>query len=89
MDTFADVWFAGFNLVTLLAFGFDKGRAGQQQRRIPEATLALLGALGGWPGGLVGMKMFRHKTLKRSFQVKYALALVPFVAGVWAWWHWR
>lgn len=89
MDTFATVWFAAFNFATFLAFGFDKGRAGRQKRRIPEVTLALLGALGGWPGGLLAMKLFRHKTLKRTFQIKYALALVPFAAEVWAWWHWR
>ena len=89
MDTFAAVWFAAFNLVTWLAFGFDKWRAGRKQRRVPEFTLALLGALGGWPGGLVGMKTFRHKTAKWTFQLKYALALVPFAAEVWAWWHWR
>ena len=88
-DTFAAVWFAAFHLATFLAFGFDKWRAGRKQRRVPEFTLALLAALGGWPGGLVAMKMFRHKTLKRTFQVKYALALLPFAAEVWAWWHWR
>ncbi len=72
-----------------MAFGFDKWRAAGSGRRIPEMTLALLGAFGGWPGGLIGMKLFRHKTAKWTFKVKYALALLPFAAEIWAWWHWR
>ena len=89
MDSFAAVWFAGFNAAAFIAFGFDKWRAAGSKRRVSEFSLALLGALGGWPGGLLGMKVFRHKTAKRSFQFKYAVALIPFAAEVWAWLHWR
>jgi uncharacterized membrane protein YsdA (DUF1294 family) len=88
-DSFAVLWFAGFNLAAFLLFGLDKGRAARGGRRVPESRLALLGALGGWPGGWLGMRVFRHKTLKGSFQFLYFLALVPFVAGVLCWWHWR
>ena len=77
------------NFAAFLAFGFDKWRAVRAGRRVPESTLALLGALGGWPGGLLGMKLFCHKTAKRTFQLKYALALIPFAAALWAWLHWR
>ena len=89
LDIFAAGWFTALNLAAWFAFGFDKWQAGRKHRRVPESTLMLLGALGGWPGGLIAMKMFRHKTLKRTFQIKYALALLPFAAEVWAWWHWR
>ena len=88
-DTIALVWFAVFNTVALLAFAFDKWRASRSGWRVPESTLAIFGALGGWPGGLLGMMMFRHKTAKWTFQFKYALALIPFAAEVWAWWHYR
>ena len=88
-DSFALAWFAAFNVVTFLAFGFDKWCAKRSDRRVPESFLVLLGALGGWPGGLLAMKIFRHKTIKRTFQFKYALALIPFAAEVWAWLHWR
>ena len=84
-DIIAAVWFAVMNVVTFLIFGFDKWRAGRAGRRVPESTLAVLGALGGWPGGLLAMKVFHHKTAKRSFQLKFALALIPFVALVWLW----
>jgi uncharacterized membrane protein YsdA (DUF1294 family) len=78
-----------FNAAAFVAFGFDKWRATRSGRRVSEFSLALLGALGGWPGGLLGMKVFRHKTAKPSFRFKYAAALIPFVAEIWAWLHWR
>ena len=88
-DSFAVPWFAAFNVVTFIAFGFDKWRAGGSNSRVPESCLSLLGALGGWPGGLLALSVFRHKTAKWSFQLKYDLALIPFAAEVWAWRHWR
>ena len=66
-DSIAVAWFAVLNTVTLLAFGMDKWRAGRSGNRIAEMTLVLLGALGGWPGGLLGMNLFRHKTAKWTF----------------------
>ena len=48
-----------------------------------------MGAMGGWPGGLAGMIVFRHKTAKWTFLLKHAPALTPFAAEVWAWHHWR
>ena len=88
-DTFALVWFAASSVMALLAFGFDKWRAGRGGGRVSEFHLVLLGALGGWLGGLLGMKVFCHKTAKWTFKLKYALALIPFAAEVWAWLHWR
>lgn len=88
-DAVALVWFGFFNSAVLLAFAYDKWRARRAAWRVPEATLLLLGALGGWPGGWLGMKLFRHKTAKRSFQWKFFLALLPFAAEVWLWFHWR
>jgi len=89
LDSIALVWFATFNVVTFLAFGYDKRRAGRSGQRVSELTLGLLGAMGGWPGGLLGMNFFRHKTAKWTFKLKYALALLPFAATIWAWLHWR
>jgi uncharacterized membrane protein YsdA (DUF1294 family) len=88
-DVIAAGWLVAINFVTLLAFGFDKWRAGRAGERVSEFTLALLAAIGGWPGGLMGMILFRHKTAKWTFKLRFALALVPFIAGIWAWWHWR
>jgi uncharacterized membrane protein YsdA (DUF1294 family) len=88
-DRFCIIWFSATNLCAFTAFGFDKWRATRSGRRIQEMTLALLAALGGWPAGLIGMKLFRHKTAKWTFKLKYGLALFPFAAEIWAWWHYR
>ena len=82
-------WFALSSAMTFIAFGWDKWRAGRAGRRVPEFYLALLGAVGGWPGGWLGMKLFRHKTIKKSFQLKYAVGLAFFAVEVWAWLRWR
>ncbi len=89
VDHFALGWFALWSAVAFLAFGWDKWRAGRAGRRVSEFTLVALGALGGWPGGLLGMTLFRHKTAKGTFMLKYALALIPFAAEVWAWRQFR
>ena len=88
-DSFAAIWFAAFSAVTFLTFGFDKWRASRSGSRVREFSLAMLGALGGWLGGLMGMMVFRHKTAKWTFKFKYALALIPFAAEVWIWWQYR
>jgi len=89
LDTFATSWLAAFCAVTFLAFGFDKWRASRSGSRVPESFLVVFGALGGWPGGLLGMIVFRHKTAKWTFKFKYAFALIPFIAEILAWLHWR
>ena len=67
-DSFVAIWFAVFSAVTFLAFGFDKWRARRSGQRVSELMLVMLGALGGWPGGLLGMIVFRHKTAKWTFK---------------------
>ena len=68
------VWLAVINLVTFLVFGWDKFKAKYKERhenarRVPERTLFLLALLGGSLGALLGMRVWRHKTLHRSFRV--------------------
>ena len=89
LDTFAAIWLTAFSVVTFLVFGFDKWRAQRSGWRVSESILVMLGALGGWSGGLLGMIVFRHKTAKWTFKFKYVLALIPFIAEIWAWLHWR
>ena len=88
-DSIAAVWFTVFNGAAFVAFGFDKWRATRSEWRLSEASLVWLGALGGWPGGLLGMHVFRHKVSKLSFKLKYGLGLIPFAAVIGAWLYWR
>lgn len=58
------------NLVSFAMFGIDKQRAREGQRRISERALLTSAVVSGTIGAWVGMSVFRHKTAKRSFQVK-------------------
>ena len=54
------------NIVTFLAYGIDKWKA-KKGRRISEATLLILAVIGGSIGALLGMKVWRHKTMHKKF----------------------
>lgn len=56
------------NVVTFLAYGFDKRAAQKNYRRIPENQLHTLEFMGGWCGAILGQKFFHHKTKKASYQ---------------------
>lgn len=60
-------YLAIINFVTFVAFGVDKNAAAKGEWRIPERRLWLLSALGGTPGALLAMQVFRHKRRKSSF----------------------
>ena len=65
------------NLATLLFYGYDKLIAGKSFfLRVPEWVLHSLALLGGSPMGLIAQKLFRHKTIKRSFQLIYWLIVI-------------
>jgi Predicted membrane protein len=64
------------SIICFTAMGIDKLKAKQNKRRIPEARLFLLAALGGGPGGILGIYVFRHKTLHKNFTIGFPLILV-------------
>ncbi|MDF1800230.1 MAG: DUF1294 domain-containing protein [Planctomycetota bacterium] len=70
------------NLVGFGAFGLDKWRARRGAWRTPEKTLVLFAVAGGWIGTWAGLKLFRHKSSKRSFQIKLALGTAANL-GLW------
>ena len=70
------------SIVCFAAYGLDKRRAAKGSRRVPERTLQLLAFVGGWPGALLGQKVFRHKTAKLSFLIVFWLAVVLHIAIV-------
>lgn len=62
------------NLIAFITFGADKYKAKKVKWRISEKTLILLALFGGSIGALLGMKVFRHKTLHTKF--KYGLPAI-------------
>lgn len=69
------IYLVAINIVTFFVFGIDKSKAYKNRRRTPEKTLWVLSLLGGSLGALAGMKLFRHKTRKLSFQAVLAIIL--------------
>ena len=66
-----------FNIVTFLVYGIDKWKAKQGSWRISEATLLMFAVIGGTVGALLGMQVWRHKTMHLKF--KYGLPLILLV----------
>ena len=64
------------NFATFLLYGYDKFISSGESLRVPELNLQILALLGGSPSALFAQKFFRHKTLKRSFQLIYWLIIV-------------
>ena len=57
------------NAISFALMLIDKKKAIKNQWRIPERTLLLTFLLGGSYGGLVAMKLLRHKTLHPKFSI--------------------
>jgi uncharacterized membrane protein YsdA (DUF1294 family) len=69
-------WHAAFSLASLTAYALDKRRAARAFPRTPERTLHTLDLLGGWPGGLLAMRLFKHKRRKAAFVRVFWLTVV-------------
>lgn len=61
------------SILALILYRTDKRRAGMGERRIPESTLHFVEFLGGWPGAFLAQRLFRHKTIKVSYQLVFWL----------------
>ncbi|MCI9846111.1 DUF1294 domain-containing protein [Flavobacterium pectinovorum] len=66
------LYFLIINFTVFVIAGYDKYSAIKNKRRIPENTLFSMAFLGGSIGLLVAMLLFRHKTSKSSFFVKFS-----------------
>ena len=65
------LYFLFINIFVFILAGYDKYLARKNKRRISENTLFVLEAIGGTIGLLFAMLLFRHKTSKTSFIVKF------------------
>jgi uncharacterized membrane protein YsdA (DUF1294 family) len=68
--------YLGASLITAILFVIDKQLAVNRSHRISEKNLFLASLFCGWPGGLLAMKLVRHKTQKGSFHVMMGLAVI-------------
>jgi len=70
------IYLLAVNLVLFAAMGIDKRKAVKGRWRIPEKTLFLLAIVGGSIGGIVGMRVFHHKTKHLSFKLGFPAILI-------------
>ena len=80
MTTYLLCYLAFTNLLLFVLMGVDKAKAKRGARRFPEATLFFLAVVGGSLGGLLGMAVFRHKTLHKSFRIGFPVILIAQLA---------
>ena len=76
--------YASASVVAFVMYWYDKSAARTSRWRTAESTLHTIGLLGGWPGSLVAMQVFRHKSSKSSFRTAF-WATVVINCGVLAW----
>jgi len=68
------VWVVAINGMGFAAMLLDKRQAKRRQFRVSEATLLTFALAGGFVGVWLGGQLLRHKTIKPSFRVRFALA---------------
>jgi len=79
-------WCGLLSCVSLVRYGMDKRRAIRADpRRLSERSLHLVDLLGGYPGGLVGRRLFRHKTRKIGYQLIAWLIIAAHLAIIALW----
>ena len=80
-------WHVVAAAASFAAYGLDKGFARLDWWRISERTLHVIDVLGGWPGGLAGQRVWRHKRRKVSFMRVFWVTVVVHVvvAGAVVW----
>lgn len=77
------------SIVALVLMGYDKHQAKHDGWRVRERTLFLSALLGGSPGAILGMRLFRHKTKHWYFKIGMPLILlVQLVFCIWFFGFW-
>jgi uncharacterized membrane protein YsdA (DUF1294 family) len=82
-------WTCVISGITFLYYGYDKMQARNMEWRVKEVTLHTLALVGGWPGALVGMHYFQHKTRKTSFQIVFWVTVLAWQGISWTFWNGR
>ncbi|MGY5871050.1 MAG: DUF1294 domain-containing protein [Candidatus Thorarchaeota archaeon] len=77
------IYIVMINIIAFSAMWWDKRKASQHEWRVAEATLHILGIIGGALGIIGGMFRFRHKTQKKSFQAITIIGLIVSIIIYW------
>jgi len=64
------------NIYTFIIYGIDKRAALRGSTRVSEFALLSLAVAGGWFGAILAQRVWRHKTSKKSFQVRFWIATI-------------
>lgn len=76
--------YLALSILSYFMYRSDKAAAQNDAQRTPEAGLHLVDLLGGWPGALIAQQQYRHKTVKRSFQLAFwATVVINLAAATW------
>ena len=77
------------SLVSFVMYGWDKRAAAKGSWRTSEKTLLLIDLAFGWPGGLAGQRVFKHKRRKTSYMLRFWGIVVLHVIfwGIVLWWR--
>lgn len=73
-------YFLLLNVFGFAVIAYDKYLAKKHKRRIPEKILLAFVLFGGTIGSGLGMLIFRHKTAKRSYLLKFWLIVIVQIA---------
>ena len=75
------------NAAAYILMALDKTNAMRKARRVPEAALLLVAALGGSLGEWLGMVSLHHKTKHKRFMIGIPVIIVLQLAAVFAVWY--
>ena len=81
----AHLLYAAASALCFAFYAIDKAAARAGRDRIPESMLLSLGFIGGWPGAIVAQQLYRHKTAKLAFRLRFWLGVAANVA-IFVWW---
>ena len=79
--SYIEIYLIFINIFSFFFYGFDKLQAirnsnnNKKISRIPEKKLLFVGLIGGSPGAILSMFLFRHKIKKLSFMLKFILVV--------------
>ena len=79
------IWIGAWSLVGFVIMGEDKDLARSQEgaphpSRISEKTLHEVSLMGGFPGIIIGARIFHHKTSKSSFWPPVGASVLVWIA---------